>query len=124
MDQTETYVVRIYRRDDASVAGIVEAVASGEQHGFHDATTRGHCDDDEEGILRVRLPQRGPSGESERLRVAPVCPDDWQRSAAWLRRPGVAAPVSACGQPAKDVLDLHCVDGTRATEASAGLPVA
>ena len=35
MDELAVYVVRIYRRDAAGMAGVVESVASGEQLPFH-----------------------------------------------------------------------------------------
>ena len=35
MQQTEVYIVRVYRRDAAGMAGLVESVASGEQARFH-----------------------------------------------------------------------------------------
>lgn len=35
MDELAVYVVRIYRRDAAGMAGVVESVASGEQAPFH-----------------------------------------------------------------------------------------
>ena len=39
MNETEAYVVRIYRRDVAGLAGVVESVGSGEQRSFHTADT-------------------------------------------------------------------------------------
>jgi hypothetical protein len=35
MDELAVYVVRIYRRDAAGMAGVVESVASGEHLPFH-----------------------------------------------------------------------------------------
>jgi hypothetical protein len=35
MDEVGVYVVRIYRRDTAGIAGVVESVESGEQLPFH-----------------------------------------------------------------------------------------
>ena len=35
MQHTEVYIVRVYRRDAAGMAGLVESVASGEQARFH-----------------------------------------------------------------------------------------
>ena len=35
MDELAVYVVRIYRRDPAGMAGVVESVSSGEQAPFH-----------------------------------------------------------------------------------------
>ena len=35
MDELAVYVVRIYRRDAADMAGVVESVASGESVPFH-----------------------------------------------------------------------------------------
>ena len=35
MDELGVYVVRVYRRDAAGMAGVVESVASGEQLPFH-----------------------------------------------------------------------------------------
>jgi hypothetical protein len=35
MDEVGVYVVRVYRRDTAGIAGVVESVASGEQVPFH-----------------------------------------------------------------------------------------
>lgn len=35
MDELGVYVVRVYRRDAAGIAGVVESVASGEQLSFH-----------------------------------------------------------------------------------------
>ena len=35
MDDLAVYVVRVYRRDAAGMAGVVESVASGEQLPFH-----------------------------------------------------------------------------------------
>ena len=35
MDDLSVYVVRVYRRDAAGMAGVVESVASGEQLPFH-----------------------------------------------------------------------------------------
>jgi hypothetical protein len=35
MEELGGYVVRVYRRDAAGVAGVVESVASGEQLPFH-----------------------------------------------------------------------------------------
>ena len=35
MDESGVYVVRVYRRDPAGMAGVVESVASGEQRPFH-----------------------------------------------------------------------------------------
>lgn len=37
MNETEAYVVRIYRRDAAGLAGVVESVASGERRSFRTA---------------------------------------------------------------------------------------
>lgn len=47
MEGADVYVVRIYRRDGAGAAGIVESVASGECRGFHDASSLW------EGLLRA-----------------------------------------------------------------------
>jgi hypothetical protein len=38
MDEVGVYVVRIYRRNPASIAGVVESVESGEQLPFHAMT--------------------------------------------------------------------------------------
>jgi len=35
MDQLGVYVVRVYRRDPAGMAGVAESVASGESVPFH-----------------------------------------------------------------------------------------
>jgi hypothetical protein len=35
MDELGVYVVRVYRRDAAGMAGVVESVSSGEQAPFH-----------------------------------------------------------------------------------------
>lgn len=35
MGEVDVYIVRIYRRDAAAVAGVVECVASGEQMSFN-----------------------------------------------------------------------------------------
>jgi hypothetical protein len=35
MDEVGVYVVRIYRRDPANIAGVIESVESGEQLSFH-----------------------------------------------------------------------------------------
>ena len=35
MDELGVYVIRVYRRDAAGMAGVVESVASGEQAPFH-----------------------------------------------------------------------------------------
>jgi hypothetical protein len=35
MDELGVYVIRVYRRDTAGMAGIVESVSSGEQAPFH-----------------------------------------------------------------------------------------
>ena len=35
MEELGVYVVRVYRRDVAGMAGVVESVASGEQSPFH-----------------------------------------------------------------------------------------
>jgi len=35
MDELGVYVVRIYRKDDFGMTGLVESVASGEQLSFH-----------------------------------------------------------------------------------------
>ena len=45
MQQTEVYIVRVYRRDAAGMAGLVESVASGEQARFHtvEALWRAMC---------------------------------------------------------------------------------
>jgi hypothetical protein len=37
MGEPVVYVVRVYRRDAAGIAGVVEAVATGEQSRFHTA---------------------------------------------------------------------------------------
>lgn len=37
MDEVGVYVVRVYRKDQAGMDGVVEAVTSGEQLPFHNA---------------------------------------------------------------------------------------
>ena len=39
MGEPAVYVVRVYRRDGAGIAGVVEAVITGEQSRFHTAET-------------------------------------------------------------------------------------
>ncbi len=39
MGEPAVYVVRVYRRDSTGFAGVVEAVATGEQSQFHTAET-------------------------------------------------------------------------------------
>lgn len=65
MQQTEVYIVRVYRRDAAGMAGLVESVASGEQARFHtiESLWRALC-----AIPSPRrdVPTGGPNEENSR----------------------------------------------------------
>jgi hypothetical protein len=43
MDEVGVYVVRIYRRDTAGMAGVIESVESGEQSPFHTSDELWHA---------------------------------------------------------------------------------
>jgi len=43
MGEPAVYVVRIYRRDGTGIAGVVEAVATGERSRFHTAEALWHA---------------------------------------------------------------------------------
>lgn len=61
MDDLALYVVRVYRRDDAGMAGVVESVASGEQLPFQTTEQLWHAIQDLPSIRR-----RGIDGKQDK----------------------------------------------------------
>jgi hypothetical protein len=57
MDELDVYVIRIYRQDQASIDGVVEAVASGEQLPFHNRDDLWHALYDLPSIRRAQFRQ-------------------------------------------------------------------